>query len=205
MTTTPSAIVNFTQPSYSTNESAGAIVLTLNRTGGSRGNISVLCATTNTGSALPGVNYLTVSTNLSWNSGDSSPRYCRGPLARQWPGRAQHDLPGQSLQSVAYGTNAANHARRLPRLPPTSPLSMTTSTATSSSAPRLTTSTKTAATPPSPSSAPAAPPKPSLSISLPPTAPPSPPAPNLSQLRRHQRHPHLRPGPNRRQLHCAPL
>ena len=173
----PIGFVNFTQPSYSTNESAGAIVLTLNRTGGSRGNISVLCATTNTGSARPGVNYLNVSTNLSWNSGDSSPRYVVVPLLDNGLVGPNTTFQVNLSDPVAYGTNAPTMLIGSPPSLPTSPSSMTTNTAPLSSAPRLTTSTKSAVTPPSPSSAPAAPPKPSLPISLPPTPPPSPPVP----------------------------
>jgi len=102
----PIGFVNFTQPSYSTNESAGAIVLTLNRTGGSRGDISVLCATTNTGSARPGVNYITVSTNLSWNSGDSSPRSVVVPLLDNGLVGPNTTFQVHLSDPVAYGTNA---------------------------------------------------------------------------------------------------
>src|SRR5262249_42793496 len=52
----PPGFIKFSAASYSTNESAGAVTLTLVRSGGSRGTISVDATTTN-GSALAGINY----------------------------------------------------------------------------------------------------------------------------------------------------
>ena len=102
----PIGYIDFTQSDYSTNESAGAIVLTLNRTGGSRGAISLLCSTTNSGSALPGVNYLSVSTNLFWDSGDSSPRYVVVPLLNNGLVGPNTTFQVNLSNPLAYGTNA---------------------------------------------------------------------------------------------------
>jgi uncharacterized delta-60 repeat protein/uncharacterized repeat protein (TIGR01451 family) len=102
----PIGYVNFSQSSYLTNEGAGALVLTLNRTGGTRGAISVLCATTNTGTALPGVNYVSVSTNLSWYSGDSSPRYVVVPLLDNGLVGPNTTFQVKLSNPIAYGTNA---------------------------------------------------------------------------------------------------
>ncbi len=103
----PIGYVNFTQSTYTTNESAGALLLTLNRTGGSRGAISVLCATAKTGSAVPGVNYLSVSTNLFWDSGDSSPRYVVVPLLDNGLVGPPTTFQVKLSNPIAYGTNAA--------------------------------------------------------------------------------------------------
>ena len=102
----PIGFVNFSQASYSTNESAGAIVLTLTRTGGSRGAISVTCSTTNTGSALPNINYQSLSTNLVWNSGDSSPRHVVVPLLDNGLVGTNTFFDVVLSEPVAYGTNA---------------------------------------------------------------------------------------------------
>ena len=102
----PIGYVNFTQSAYSTNESAGAIVLTLNRSGGSRGAISLLCSTTNSASALPGVNYLSASTNFFWDSGDSSPRYVVVPLLDNGLVGSNTTFQVKLSNPLAYGTNA---------------------------------------------------------------------------------------------------
>jgi uncharacterized delta-60 repeat protein len=103
----PIGYVNFTQSSYATNATAGALVLTLNRTGGTRGAISVLCSTTNTGTAVPGINYASVSTNLLWNSGDSSPRFVVVPLLDTGLVGPNTTFQVKLSNPVAYGTNAA--------------------------------------------------------------------------------------------------
>ncbi len=101
----PVGYVNFSQSTYATNESASAVVLTLNRSGGTRGAISVLCSTAG-GSAQPGVNYLNVSTNFTWNSGDSSPRYVVVPLINNGLVGPNTAFQVKLSNPLAYGTNA---------------------------------------------------------------------------------------------------
>jgi len=102
----PIGYVNFSQSSYTTNESAGAVVLTVNRSGGTRGAISVICATTNTATAQPGTNYVSVSTNLFWDSGDSSNRYVVVPLIHDNLVGPNTTFQVRLSNPVAYGTNA---------------------------------------------------------------------------------------------------
>ena len=59
------------QSSYAVAQSAGTVTVTVNRTGGSSGAVSVSYATTN-GTAVSGTNYTAASGKLSWNSGDST-------------------------------------------------------------------------------------------------------------------------------------
>ncbi len=72
--------VNFTFTTYSTNENAGFAVVEVTRTGGSRGTLSVQFATQD-GSAVSGVNYSSVSTNLVWASGDTASKLILIPIA----------------------------------------------------------------------------------------------------------------------------
>jgi uncharacterized delta-60 repeat protein/uncharacterized repeat protein (TIGR01451 family) len=75
----PPGFINFISANFSTNESAPAIILTLSRSGGSRGTVSVDCRTTN-GTALAGVNFVGVTNTVQWNDLDSSFRYITVPL-----------------------------------------------------------------------------------------------------------------------------
>ena len=77
----PQGRLNFSAASFKTNETAGDAVITVTRTGGSQGTMTVLCSTTNTVAsstntpAVPGVNYLPVTNVLlSWSNGDSAPK-----------------------------------------------------------------------------------------------------------------------------------
>ncbi len=65
--------VTFSSATYVTNESSGAVVLTVNRSGANRGTLSVECVTTN-GTAISGVNYVGVTNNLVWNDLESAPQ-----------------------------------------------------------------------------------------------------------------------------------
>jgi uncharacterized delta-60 repeat protein/uncharacterized repeat protein (TIGR01451 family) len=83
----PQGRLNFSTPSFAANETAGNAVITVTRTGGSQGTMTVLCSTTNTVAsptntpAVPGVNYFP-ATNvlLVWNNGDSAPKSFTVPL-----------------------------------------------------------------------------------------------------------------------------
>jgi hypothetical protein len=57
--------------SYSVSQSAGAVTVVVNRTGGSGGAMTVSYGTT-AGSAVAGTNYTTASGTLSWANGDTS-------------------------------------------------------------------------------------------------------------------------------------
>lgn len=64
---------------YSVNLSAGSVTITVNRTVGSEGTLNLQLNTID-GTATNGVDYLGVSTNLQWNSGDVTPRSITIPL-----------------------------------------------------------------------------------------------------------------------------
>lgn len=71
--------LNLSATAYVTNETAGAVRVTVTRTGGALGVLNVQLATQD-GTALAGVNYQALSTTLQWDSGDSSPRVVDIPL-----------------------------------------------------------------------------------------------------------------------------
>ncbi len=71
--------LNFSAPSYSTNEGAGIARIVVTRTGGNRGAISVKVAATN-GTALAGVNFVAVTNTLVWASGETTPKIFNVPL-----------------------------------------------------------------------------------------------------------------------------
>ncbi|HWW00693.1 MAG TPA: Calx-beta domain-containing protein [Candidatus Acidoferrum sp.] len=71
--------VTFSSASYTTNESAGAVTLTVTRSGANRGTVTVQCATTNV-TAINGVNYRAITNTLSWDDGDATPRFVTVPL-----------------------------------------------------------------------------------------------------------------------------
>jgi uncharacterized repeat protein (TIGR01451 family)/uncharacterized delta-60 repeat protein len=66
--------LTFSSASYVTNESAGAVVLEVDRRGANKGTLSVQCITTD-GTALNGTNYLGGTNTLTWN--DSDPVFAR--------------------------------------------------------------------------------------------------------------------------------
>jgi len=73
----PQGRLNFRTASFATNETAGNAIITVTRTGGSQGAMTVLCSTTDTpdSSAVTNVNYLPVTNAmLVWSNGDSAPK-----------------------------------------------------------------------------------------------------------------------------------
>jgi uncharacterized repeat protein (TIGR01451 family)/uncharacterized delta-60 repeat protein len=83
----PQGRLNFSTASFVTNETAGNAVITVTRTGGSQGAMTVLCSTTNTVAspintpAVPGVNYFPVTNVLLvWTNGDSAPKSFMVPV-----------------------------------------------------------------------------------------------------------------------------
>ncbi len=83
----PQGRLNFSSVAFMTNETAGNAVITVTRTGGSQGTMTVLCSTTNTLAsatntpAVPNVNYLPVTNVLlTWANGDSAPKSFTVPV-----------------------------------------------------------------------------------------------------------------------------
>ena len=63
--------VSFSAPAYTVNENAGTVTITVNRTGGTDGEVSVNYATSN-GSATAGQDYTSASSTLTFANGDNS-------------------------------------------------------------------------------------------------------------------------------------
>ena len=68
----PNGRVNFSSPTYTTNENGTAATITVNRSGGSQGTLAVYYATSN-GTAVAGTDYAGVTNTLVWNPGDIAP------------------------------------------------------------------------------------------------------------------------------------
>lgn len=71
--------LEFSAANYTVNENGGAAVVTINRVGGSTGTLNVTMITADQ-TAIDGTNYIGISTNLQWNSGDASPRNITIPV-----------------------------------------------------------------------------------------------------------------------------
>lgn len=71
--------LNLTSTAYVTNETAGAVRVTVTRSGGNLGTMDVSFRTVD-GSALAGVNYTGVTNILHWDSLDATPRHVDIPL-----------------------------------------------------------------------------------------------------------------------------
>jgi uncharacterized repeat protein (TIGR01451 family) len=84
--------VQFSAASYSAAEESGAATITLTRTGGSSGAVSVVVNTAD-GSALSGQDYVPVSQVVSWADGDASPKTVTIPLN-------DDNLPGERNETV---------------------------------------------------------------------------------------------------------
>ncbi|MEW6419423.1 MAG: Calx-beta domain-containing protein, partial [Nitrospirota bacterium] len=67
----PAGTLQFSSATYSVNENGGSAVITVTRTGGSNGAVSVNYATAN-GTAIAGSDYTSASNTLSWANGDTS-------------------------------------------------------------------------------------------------------------------------------------
>ena len=65
--------LNLSTNAYAANLSAGSVTVTVTRTVGSKGTLTVQCASTN-GSAISGTDYTGFTNTLTWNNGDVSPR-----------------------------------------------------------------------------------------------------------------------------------
>ena len=71
--------LQFTSTNFGANETGGAAMITVSRTGGSTGSISVSCASSN-GTATNGLNFSATTNVLSWNASDVSPKTFSVPL-----------------------------------------------------------------------------------------------------------------------------
>ena len=71
--------INFNPTNYVVDETDGVVMLSLERVGGSLSQITN-SVVTRSGTALPGINYSTTSTNLVWLSGDAGPKTVTVPI-----------------------------------------------------------------------------------------------------------------------------
>ncbi len=71
--------LNLSASAYNANLSDGSVVVTVTRTVGSKGTLTVQYATTN-GTAVSGTDYVGSTNTLSWNNGDVTPRTITIPL-----------------------------------------------------------------------------------------------------------------------------
>lgn len=71
--------LNFSATNFSANLSAGVMVVTVTRTVGSQGTLTVQCVTSN-GTAINGLDYVGSTNTLTWNNGDASSRTLSFPL-----------------------------------------------------------------------------------------------------------------------------
>lgn len=76
---TPGGKLNFAVSNFSTNESAGSAIITVNRSGSSVGTLTVYAIATN-GTATAGADFVGVTNLLSWSNGDVTPKTFIVPL-----------------------------------------------------------------------------------------------------------------------------
>ncbi len=76
-------VLAFTSNTFNTGEGAGSIALTVSRSGGSSGAVSVTCTPGSSPgfTAAPGVDYTASAVTLTWADGDSANKSCDVPLA----------------------------------------------------------------------------------------------------------------------------
>src|SRR5579863_1866600 len=72
--------IAFSASTYSAAQSAGSVTITIDRTGGTSGAVTVNYATSN-GTAVAGTNYTAQSGTLSWAAGDASSKTISVPLS----------------------------------------------------------------------------------------------------------------------------
>ncbi len=79
--TPPAGTLQFTSATFTVAENVGSASLTVSRTGGSTGAVTVLCSTVAGGTATAGSDYTTVTNQLlSWANGDSANKTCSVPI-----------------------------------------------------------------------------------------------------------------------------
>ena len=92
--------LNFASVTYSTNETAPALMLTVTRTGGNAGEELIGFATSNL-TAVAGVNYIATNGYLHWNSGTSGPQTIAIPLLRDY----KVNIPDLQFYVSLFNTN----------------------------------------------------------------------------------------------------
>jgi hypothetical protein len=100
--------LEFSAAKYSVAPSAGAVVVTVARVGGSSGTAVATYASFN-GTAAAGTDYTTATGTLTWSNGNTSPQSFTVPIARAGAGGKTFYLALLSATGAAFGTpiNAA--------------------------------------------------------------------------------------------------
>jgi len=102
----PVGSVQLSAASDSVSQNAGAVTLTVNRTGGSSGAISVAYAEVN-GSAVAGTDYTATSGTLNWASGDASPKTFSVPVSNAVPFSGSRSFT-VDLSAITGGASLSN-------------------------------------------------------------------------------------------------
>lgn len=100
--------LNLSSTNYAANLSAGSVTITVTRTVGSKGTLTVLCSTTN-GTAISGTDFVGSTNLLTWNNGDVTPRTITVPLLN-------NHLVGANKQFGVRIYNPTNSAVSTPSL-----------------------------------------------------------------------------------------
>ena len=108
----PSGTIALAGPSASVAQTAGFAKLTVNRTGGSEGEVAVAYATSN-GTAAAGVQYTATSGTLTWASGDASPKTLAVPVSDASPFSGDKSF----VLSLANASGGAAVGTPNPRMP----------------------------------------------------------------------------------------
>ena len=82
--TAPVGSLRFSAPSYPVSQSAGTVTVTVERTGGSNGAVSVTYTTAN-GTAVAGTDYTAASGTLQWTDGDTASKTFSVPVSNATP------------------------------------------------------------------------------------------------------------------------
>lgn len=97
--------LNLAATAYTTNETAPAAVLTVNRAGGNSGTMTVQYLTRD-GTAFNGVNYIGSTNTLLWNDGDTAPKTITVPLIHDGLVTPNKNLVVSLFNARVNGTNA---------------------------------------------------------------------------------------------------
>ncbi len=92
---------NFSSGSYAAGEAAGSVLVTVTRSGGSDGAVSVSFATSD-GTALAGVDYTATAVVLSWVAGDAADQHVSIPILNR-PGAQGDRSFGVTLSAPTGG------------------------------------------------------------------------------------------------------
>jgi hypothetical protein len=92
----------FSATTYNANATAGTATITIDRPGGSSGEVSVTVSTTN-GSGTAGTDYTTTSQTVSWAAGDTAPKTVSIPLLLDSAAAGSTKTVNLSLSSATGG------------------------------------------------------------------------------------------------------